>query len=81
MENITLPPDRQAFISQMVASGRYASDQEVLIDALDMLKRRQQNQKQHLENLREEIQKGLEGPFEPWDVESVIEECKSQLKK
>ena len=66
----------EAMVRDLVESGRYASASEVIRDGLRMMEEREALREIKLKWLREEIQKGLEGPFEPWDIEKTIAEAK-----
>lgn len=74
-----IPTDLQAFVSQQVADGAYASTDEVVRDALcvlhDLTARRDQ--------LRADVQLGIDdaapGLAGPLDVEALIERCTQRL--
>ncbi|HTJ57426.1 MAG TPA: type II toxin-antitoxin system ParD family antitoxin [Devosiaceae bacterium] len=69
----------EALVQRLVASGRYASASEVVRDGLRLLEEQEQVRALKLEALRAEIQKGLEGPFEPWDAEEFLREARRRL--
>ena len=69
----------EAFVRQLVESGRYASASEVMRDSLRLLEEQEQLYQIRLEALRKEIAKGLEGPSEPWDVEEFLREAHRRL--
>jgi len=66
----------EAFVQELVASGRYASPSDVICHGLTLLEEQEQLHQIRLEALRKEIDKGLEGPFEPWDAEEFLKEAK-----
>ncbi|MDP1730815.1 MAG: type II toxin-antitoxin system ParD family antitoxin [Devosia sp.] len=70
----TLGDHYEAFIRELVKSGRYASASEVVRDALRLLEGREATRGIELEALRLEIAEGLRGPFEPWDPEEIKRE-------
>ena len=72
----TIGEHYEAFVRQLVESGRYASASEVLRDSLRLLEEQEQLYQIRLEALRKEIQEGLEGPFEPWDLEAFLKEAR-----
>ncbi len=51
----TLPPDLEAFIQSEVASGKYASTDEAVSEAVRLL----QESERHLASLRTEIEVGM----------------------
>lgn len=76
----TLGEHFEAFVKQLVESGRYASASEVMRDALRLLEEQEQLYQIRLEALREEIRKGLEsGDAGPWDVEDIKAEGRRRL--
>jgi len=62
----------EAFIQELIASGRYTSASEIMRDGLRLMEEREQLREIKLKALREAIQEGLDsGPAEPWDVEDI----------
>lgn len=74
----TIGEHYEAFVKQLVESGRYMSASEVMRESLRLLEDQEQLREIKLKALREEIQKGLKGPFEPLDMEAIIAKAKSQ---
>jgi antitoxin ParD1/3/4 len=60
--NVSLSPELKAFIKDLVASGRYRNDSEVVRDGLRMLQERERWRR-----LEEELLEGLQGPLEEVD--------------
>lgn len=58
--NISLTPRLEKFVNDRVKSGQYASASEVVRDALRLLEDEQKLRDWKLEELRKEVQKGLE---------------------
>jgi antitoxin ParD1/3/4 len=54
---VEIPPDLQQFVDQVVSTGGYKSEAEVVGEALKLLQQRQQR----IEELRREIQPALDG--------------------
>lgn len=70
--NVSLNEHYENLVKQMIESGEFSSDSEVLQAGLQLLEKRQHK----LEALRRDIQEGLEsGPGRPFD-ESVVEDIK-----
>ena len=57
---ISLAPELEGFINQKVASGLYNSASEVIREALRLLQEQDALQRMRNEELRREIQKGLD---------------------
>jgi antitoxin ParD1/3/4 len=61
--NVSLTPELERFIRERVDSGRYHSSSEVVREALRLLEEREQLRALRLEELRREIQRGVDsGP-------------------
>ena len=56
---INLPPDLQQFIAERVANGRYATEDEVVRAALELLARREQDDQERFARLEVIAAKGL----------------------
>lgn len=70
----------EAFVKQLVESGRYASASEVMRDGLRLLEEQEQLHQIRLEALRKEIQAGLDsGDAGEWDVEDIKSEGRRRL--
>jgi antitoxin ParD1/3/4 len=64
----TLGTHYESLLRELVDSGRYASQSEVLRDGLRLLEEREEQRKAKLEALREAIREGVEsGPGIPVD--------------
>lgn len=55
---VALPEDLEAFVRQRVASGRFASASDVVAEALDVLRAREQTRDDVLAEIREQIELG-----------------------
>ncbi len=70
--NVNLTPHLEDLVRTKVASGLYNSASEVVRDALRLMEEQDQMRALRLDQLRAEIQRGLDsGPAEPWDVEAM----------
>ena len=70
--NISLTPHFEALIKNKIDSGRYTSINEVIREALGLLEERDQLHELKLEELRKEIQKGIDsGESTALDIESI----------
>ena len=71
----TLPPDLVAFIQGKVAMGSYETENEVIREALRLLRERDQVREMRLASLRGEIQVALDesarGEVAPLDMEEI----------
>lgn len=76
----TLGEHFETFVKDLVASGRYSSASEVLRDGLRLLEEEEMLREAKLKRLREDIEEGLAGPFEPWDVEDIKAEGRRILE-
>ena len=70
--NISLTPHFEALIKNKIDSGHYTSINEVIREALGLLEERDQLHELKLEELRKEIQKGIDsGESTTLDIESI----------
>ena len=58
--NVSLPGNLAAFVEQEVATGGYASQSEVVLDALRLLHREKAGEQEKLEMLRRAVSIGIE---------------------
>jgi antitoxin ParD1/3/4 len=77
----TLDDQDESFARALVASGRYASVDDVLRDGLRLVAAREQHRQAKLEALRQDIREGLEsGAAEPLNLEGVKAEGRRRLR-
>ena len=78
---ISLPRELQELVKQKVESGRYYSASEVIVDALWLLDARDRFVEMQTEELRKEIQKGLDsGPATAFDFEELKAKARQRVK-
>ena len=74
--NVNLTPEMSQFVSEEIASGDYASASELVRDALRLLKRDREIEKEKLEILRREIGIGMEqarlGAFSDRTIDDIV---------
>jgi antitoxin ParD1/3/4 len=58
--NVSLTPELEQYVQEKVSSGLYYSASEVIREGLRLLKEREQFQQTRLQELRQEIQVGLD---------------------
>lgn len=85
--NVSLGDKWEAFVQERVQSGRYLSASEVIREALRSLEEQDHLRQRRLEELRGEIQVGLDelarGEFvevEPGGLDQFFEEVKSEAR-
>lgn len=70
--NINLSPQLEALVRQKVASGLYTSASEVVREALRLMDEQDRLRAVKLEQLRQDIQDGLDsGPTAPWSADEA----------
>jgi antitoxin ParD1/3/4 len=86
--NISLTPQQEEKIRRRVESGEYASASEVVRSALRLLDRQEQLQEIQIEELRREVQIGLDQAkrgqtrvFDDAEVERLKAECRAEFEK
>lgn len=78
---LTLDPELEKLILTKVQAGPYRSVAEVVGTALHVLDERDRHER-HLEELRAEIQKGLDsGPAAPLDMEAIKRKGRARLAR
>ena len=76
--NVSLTPELEQYIRTKVDSGRYLSASEVVREALRLLEQKEKR----LEELRVEIQKGLNsGRSEPLNMEEIKAKARIRLSE
>jgi antitoxin ParD1/3/4 len=75
MLNMPLPPDLRDFVKSQLDLGTYKSEDEVLVNALYLLRDRTLNRDERLAQVRAAIKLGLDeldrGEGQPWDKEKA----------
>lgn len=81
--NVTVRPELEPFVNELVASGRYLCPDEVVYAALLFLKDQEDLRKIHLAELRKEIAVGLEqaNRGELLDGEEVFGRLQERIRK
>lgn len=83
LSNFSLPPDLEEFVSGQIASGAFATQGEIVREALMLLRDRQRLRELRLQDSRREVQLGLEqsarGESCEWDVEKMKAEVRKKF--
>ncbi len=81
--NISLTPELEELIKQKVATGMYHSASEVIREALRLLKERDEHHQMRIEQLRRDIQIGLDqiARGEVHDGEEVFSELRRMSRE
>lgn len=75
--NINLPQQLENMVHEKVAAGLYASDSEVVHEALRYMEYKDKIRAMKLDSLRQDIQAGLDsGGWEPLNIEAIVAEAK-----
>ena len=80
---LTLPPELQEFIESQVASGKYASVDEVFTAGIKLLEERERLYQGRFEELRREVMIGVEEAEqgELLEAEAVITQLQEKLRQ
>jgi antitoxin ParD1/3/4 len=85
MIQIQLPPSLEAFVQDQVDTGRYPSPEEVVHDALGLLKDQADLRAMKLAELRKQIAIGIEqadrGECVPMDMKAILAEAMRRLQQ
>ena len=80
--NVSLPGNLAAFVEQEVATGGYASQSEVVRDALRLLHREKAGEQEKLEMLRRAVSIGIEdgkhGRVDDRPIAAILDEIDEQ---
>lgn len=77
--NVHLGETFNNFVEEMLSTGEYQSQSEVIRAGLRLLKEKEDLRKFRLLELRREIQVGLDsGSSEPLNIEEIIQEAKKE---
>jgi antitoxin ParD1/3/4 len=83
--NVHLGETFDKFVAELLAGGEYQSQSEVIREGLRLLKEREDLRKLRLEELRREIQVGIDqanrGEVVPFDIEDIKAEGRRKLKQ
>jgi len=82
--NISLTPQLEALVRKKVTSGLYNSASEVVREALRLLEEQDRIREMRLQELRTEVQKGLDqldrGEGTPWNKNEFLADAQERLK-
>jgi antitoxin ParD1/3/4 len=79
--NVHLGPTFDKFVAELISTGLYQSQSEVIREGLRLLKEKEDLRKAKLSELRREIRLGLDsGPAEPLDMDEIINEAAREFK-
>jgi antitoxin ParD1/3/4 len=78
--HISLTHDLEQFITAKLKSGQYTSTSEVIRDGLRLLVERNQLYQLRLDELRKDIQKGIDsGEATPFDPEDIMRKVREKM--
>lgn len=80
--NVSLTPELEQFVQEKVSSGLYYSASEVIREGLRLLKEREQIQQLRLQELRQEIEAGIDsGKANPLDPQAIKAKGRQRRKQ
>jgi antitoxin ParD1/3/4 len=80
--NVSLTPELEQYIQEKVSSGLYYSASEVIREGLRLLKEREQIQQMRLQELRQDVQAGLDsGESTPLNMQTVKENARQRRRQ
>lgn len=81
--SLSIPDELRPFLEQAVSSGNFGSEAEVVIEALESFRMREEFRQFQTERLRSKVQAGLEqierGETEPWDLEEFKRRARAHM--
>ena len=78
--NVSLTPDLEQYVQAKVSSGLYYSASEVIREGLRLLREREQLQQIRLQELRQDIQAGLDSG-EPTPLKMLVVKEKARQRR
>ena len=80
--HVSLTPELEALVKRNVETGRYHSSSEVVREALRLWEEQEQLRGLRMEQLRKDIQAGIEsGPSSSLDFDDIKQRGRERLKK
>lgn len=83
--NVHIGETLEKFVQDIIQTGLYQSQSEVIREGLRLLKEREDLRNLRLEELRNEIRKGIDssarGESEPYDVDEIKKEGRKRLSQ
>jgi len=80
--NVSLTPELEQYVQEKVSSGLYYSASEVIREGLRLLREREQLQQIRLQELRQDIQAGLDsGEPTPLNMQVVKEKARQRRRQ
>ncbi len=80
--NVSLTPELEQYVQEKVSSGLYYSASEVIREGLRLLKEREQLQQMRLQELRQDIQAGLNsGEPTPLNMTQIKEKARQRRRQ
>lgn len=80
--NVSLTPELEQYIQEKVSSGLYYSASEVVREGLRLLKEREQFQQIRLQELRQDIQTGLDsGEATPLNMQAIKAKARQRRRQ
>lgn len=73
---VRLPKELQEFMEASVKSGRFSGESEIVVEAIERLKIREDFQRFQLNEFKQKVQVGLDayerGDAAPWNTEEIL---------
>lgn len=83
--NISLTPELEMMVAEKVKTGMYSTASEVVREALRLLQERDEFRKWKLEQLRKDVQVGLDeaerGDVSVWDRDKMLREARERFDR
>jgi antitoxin ParD1/3/4 len=80
--NVSLTPELEQYVQERVSSGLYYSASEVIREGLRLLKEREQLHQIRVQELRQDIQAGLDsGEATPLNMQAVKEKARQRHRQ